>query len=144
MDQACTFIAQPPVMLKSSMKAGKFVPAFSIVTQPCPTDFANTDLDDAKDGPDLYGTMIDVVSDGMHMIIASFIKTNDKSRGQLLKSFAYLSEVMCANINGLKIHLVFTGKPLPKFDFCQGCKYAYYSHQGQGLFFYPKSILTCS
>jgi hypothetical protein len=83
------------------------------VTQPCPTDFANTDHDDAKDGPDLYGKIIDGVSDGMHLIIASFIKANDKIRGQLLKSFAYFSEVMCANINGLKFHLVFTGKPLP-------------------------------
>jgi hypothetical protein len=73
MDHASTIIAQPLVTPKSSLKAGKFVPAFSVVTQPCPTDSTNTDLDDDKEDPGLYGKMIDGVSNGMHLIIASYI-----------------------------------------------------------------------
>ncbi len=99
---------------KSSLKAGKFVPAFSVVTQPCPMYSTNTDLDDAKDNPGLYGKMIDGVGNGTHFIIASFIKTNNKIRDQLLKNFAYFSDLMCANFDGLKIHPISTGKPLPK------------------------------
>jgi hypothetical protein len=71
MDHASIKIAQPPVMPKSSLKAGKFVPAFSIVTQPCLIDSTNTDLDDDKDNPGLNGKMIDGVCNGMHLIIAS-------------------------------------------------------------------------
>jgi hypothetical protein len=76
-DQASTNIAQPPVTPKSSLKAGKLVPAFSVVTQPCPTNSTNADHDDDKDNPDLYGKIIDRVGKGMHLIIASFIKTYD-------------------------------------------------------------------
>jgi hypothetical protein len=47
------------------------------------------------------------------LIIASFIKTNDKIRDQLLLNFAYFSELMCANIDGLKIHPISTSKPTP-------------------------------
>jgi hypothetical protein len=112
-DKASTNIAQPPVTPKSSLKAGKFVLAFTIVTQSCPTDSTNADLDDDKDDPGLYGKMIDGVSNWMHLFIASFIKTNDKIRDQLLLNFAYFSELMCANIEGLKIHPISTGKPTP-------------------------------
>ncbi len=77
-DQASTNISQPLVMLKYSLKAGKFVPAFSVVTLPCPTDSTNPDLDDDKNNPGLYGKMMIGVGDGMHLIIDSFIKTNDK------------------------------------------------------------------
>ncbi len=65
------------------------------------------------DNPDLYGEMIDGVGNGKHLIIASFIKTNDEIRDQLLKNFTYFSELMCANMDSLKIHPDSTGKPLP-------------------------------
>ncbi len=64
-NQASTIIAQPPIMPKFSLKAGKFVPVFSFVIQPCPTDSTNTDFDDDKDNPGLYGNMIDGVGDGI-------------------------------------------------------------------------------
>ncbi len=47
------------------------------MTQPCPTNSTNADHDDDKDNPDLYGKIIDRVGKGMHLIIASFIKTYD-------------------------------------------------------------------
>jgi hypothetical protein len=75
-----------------------------LLTQPCPMDSTDADLDDDKDNPGLYGKMIDGVSGGTYLITASFIKTNDKIRDQLLKNFGNFSELMCANINGLKIH----------------------------------------
>ncbi len=50
------------------------------MTQPCPTDSTNADLDDDEDAPGLYGEVIDGVGDGTHLIIASVIKTNDKIR----------------------------------------------------------------
>ncbi len=113
MDQASKNIIQLPVTPKSSLKTGMFVPAFSVVTQPCPTDSTNTDLDDDKNYPGPYGKMIDGVSGGMHLITASFIKTNDKIRDQLLKNFSYFSKLMCANFDGLKIHPISTSNPLP-------------------------------
>jgi hypothetical protein len=57
-------------MPKSSLNAGKFVPAFFIVTQPSPADSTNADPDDDNNNPGLYGKMIDGVADGMHLIIA--------------------------------------------------------------------------
>jgi hypothetical protein len=56
---------------------------------------------------------IDGVGDGTHLITASFIKTNAKVRDQLLFFFVYFSNLMHANIDGLKIHPVSTEKPLP-------------------------------
>jgi hypothetical protein len=44
---------------------------------------------------------------------ASFIKTNDKIRDQLLNCFACFFDLMHANINGPKIHPISTKKPLP-------------------------------
>jgi hypothetical protein len=61
----------------------------------------------------IYSKTIDGVGDGTHFITASFIKTNDKIRGQLLIFFAYFSDLMHTNIDGLKIHPISTKKPLP-------------------------------
>jgi hypothetical protein len=143
-DQASTNIAQPPFMPKSSLKAGKFVPAFSNATQPCPIHPTNADLDDDEYYPGLYGKMIDGVGNGTHLIIASFIKTDDKIRDQLLKNFAYFSELMCANIDSLKIQPVSTGKLLPILTSAKDANMPTTGTKVRGHFLNPKSILTCS
>jgi hypothetical protein len=69
--------------------------------------------DDDEDDPGIYSHTINGVGDGTHLIIASFIKTNDEIRDQLLKNFMYFSELMHANIYGLQIHPLSTKKSLP-------------------------------
>jgi hypothetical protein len=63
--------------------------------------------------PDIYSHTIDGVGDGTHLIIASFIKTNEKIQEQLVTNFGYFSELMHANIDGLQIHPLNTDKSLP-------------------------------
>jgi hypothetical protein len=61
-------------------------------------DSTTTDLDDDEDNPGLHGKMIDGVGNGMHLIIASFIKTDDKIRDQLLKNLP-ISLSSCVQIS---------------------------------------------
>ncbi len=103
----------PPDKPKSSLKAGKFFPVCSSILPPCQKESTKTNLDDNKDDPGIYSCNINGVGDGTHLIIASFIKTNDKIRDQLMKIFMYFSELMHANINGLQIHPLSTEKSLP-------------------------------
>ena len=63
--------------------------------------------------PGIYSHTIDGVGDGMHLIIAFFVKTNDKIRNQLVINFGYFSKLMHANIDGLQIHPLNTDKLLP-------------------------------
>jgi hypothetical protein len=91
----------PPDKPKSSMKAGKFFPIHSSTPPPCQKESTKTNPDDNEDDPGIYSCTINGVGDGTHLIIASFIKTNDKIQDQLLKNFMYFSELMHANINGL-------------------------------------------
>ncbi len=63
--------------------------------------------------PDFYSCTSNGVRDGMHLIIASFIKTNDKIQDQLVTNFDYFYELMHANIDGLQIHPLNTDKSLP-------------------------------
>jgi hypothetical protein len=119
---------QLPIKQKASLKVGKFFFVFS--TPPHHTESIEAELDNNEDDPGIYSKTIDGVDDGTHLITASFVKTKDNNRDQLLMIFAYFSEFMCTNIDGLKI--------------CQGCKYAHYQNQGQGLFLYSKSFLTHS
>jgi hypothetical protein len=102
---------QPPIKQKSSLKVGKFFPLFS--TPPHRTESIEAELDSNEDDPGIYSKTIDGVGDGMHLITASFVKTKDKIKDQLLINFAYSSELMCTNIDGLKIHPISTDKPLP-------------------------------
>jgi hypothetical protein len=98
---------------KSSLKAGKFFPVCSSTPPPCQKESTKTNPDEDEDDPGIYSRTIDGVGDGMHLIIASFIKMNDKIQDQLLKNFMYFSELMHANINGLQIHPLSTEKSLP-------------------------------
>jgi hypothetical protein len=102
---------QPPIKQKSSLKVGKFFPVFS--TPPHCTESIEAKLDDDEDDPGIYSKTIDGVGDETHLITTSFIKTKDKIKDQLLMNFAYFSELMCTNINGLKIHPISTNKSLP-------------------------------
>jgi hypothetical protein len=70
----------PPNKPKPSLKAGEFLPAHSTMP-PFRQAEANTidpgDKDDDED-PGIYNHTVEGVGDGTHLIIASFIKTNDK------------------------------------------------------------------
>jgi hypothetical protein len=85
---------------KSSLKAGKYFPVRSSTPPPLQKESTETNLDDNEDDPSIYSRTTDGVGDGTHLIIASFIKTNDKIRDQLLNNFMYFSELMHANIYG--------------------------------------------
>ena len=70
----------PPNKPKPSLKAGKFLPARS--TTPPPRQAGAINIDSGYDEDDndsgIYNHTVDGVGDGTHLIIASFIKTNDK------------------------------------------------------------------
>jgi hypothetical protein len=107
-------VPQDPILppIKSSLKTGKFHPVIASTPPPCQTKSTSADPDDEEDDPGIYSKTINRVGDGTHLITASFMKTNDKIRDQLLKDFVYFFNLMHA-INGLKIHSVSTKKPLP-------------------------------
>jgi hypothetical protein len=96
----------PAVRQKPSLKVSKLFPVFS--TPSHRTNTIEVDLEDNEDDPGIYNKTIDGVGDGMHLITASFIKTKDKIRDQLLMNFTYFSELMYTSNNGLKIHPVST------------------------------------
>ncbi len=101
----------PPGQIKSSLKTEKFHPVIASTPPPRQTNSTGADPDDKDDDPGIYSKTIYGVGDGTHLITASFIKTNDKIRDQLLKHFVYFSNLMHANIDGLKIHPSSTKKP---------------------------------
>ncbi len=70
----------PPNKPKPSPKAGKFLPARSTTPPPRQAGAINIDLGDNEDGnnPRIYNHTVEGVGNGTHLIIASFIKTNDK------------------------------------------------------------------
>jgi hypothetical protein len=68
------------------LKVGKFFPVFP--TPPHRTKSIEADLDDNEDDPGIYSKKIDGVGDVMNSITASFVKTKDKIRDQLLMNFA--------------------------------------------------------
>ncbi len=103
----------PPGKIKSSLKKGKFHPVIASTPPTCQTELTSADPDNKEDDPGIYSKPIGWVGDGTHLITTSFIKTNDKIRDQLLFCFVYFFNLMHANINGLKIHLVSTKNPLP-------------------------------
>ncbi len=100
---------------KSSLKAGTFLPARSTMPPPRQAGIIDIDLggDEDDDEPGIYNHTIEGVGDGKHLIIASFIKTNDKIRDQLVTNFSYFSKLMHANIDGLQIHPLNADKSLP-------------------------------
>jgi hypothetical protein len=70
----------PPEKPKSSLKAGKFFPVCATTPPPRQAEVTDKDpdADEDEDDPRIYSRTIDGVGDRMHLIIASFIKTNDK------------------------------------------------------------------
>jgi hypothetical protein len=104
-----------PEKPKSSLKAGKFFPVHATTPPPCQAEVTDKgpDVDEDEDDPGIYSCAINGVGDGMHLIIVSFIKTNDKIQDQLVTNFNYFYELMYANNDGLQIHPLNTDKSLP-------------------------------
>jgi hypothetical protein len=107
-------LQSPPEKPKPSLKVGKFFPIFADTTPPRRINDASPIEDDEDSGePGIYSKTQDGAGDGTHYITASFVKSNDKIKDQLLSHFKYFLELMCANIDGLKIHPVNTERKLP-------------------------------
>jgi hypothetical protein len=70
------------------------------------------DEDDASE-PGVYSKLDEGVGDGTHFITASFVKTNEKIKDQLLTQVKYFMDLMCANIDGVKFHPLSTKRSLP-------------------------------
>ncbi len=104
----------PPKRPKPLLKAGKFLPTRQTLPPFRQADATAIDLDDKDDNDHgIYNHTVEGVGDGTHLIIASFIKTSDKIRDQLVTNFLYFSELMHANIDELNIHPLNTEKFLP-------------------------------
>jgi hypothetical protein len=79
----------PPTKPKASLKPRKFFPVFAELTPPCQTDISNGDDGDEEDEPGVYAKLDKGVGDGTHYIPASFLKSNDKIKDQLLTQVRY-------------------------------------------------------
>ncbi len=102
-----------PEKPKPSLRAGKFFPVFSNTTPPWQQDEAKMEGNEDSKEPGIYLKTIDGAGDGTHYITDSFVKNNDRIKDQLLTHFTYFLELMCTNIEGLKIHPVNTERKLP-------------------------------
>jgi hypothetical protein len=104
-----------PLRNLSPLKAGRFFPVHATTPPPRQAEVTNKDpdVDEDEDYPGIYSHTIDGVRDRTHLIIASFIKTNDKIQDKLVTNFNYFYELMHANIDGLQIHPLNTDKSLP-------------------------------
>jgi hypothetical protein len=102
----------PPTKPKVSLKPSKFFPMFADQTPPRQTDIPNRNDSDEEDKPGVYSKLDKEVGDGTHYITASFVKSNNKIKDQLLTQVRYFLDLMNANIDGLKFHPLSTKKSL--------------------------------
>jgi hypothetical protein len=61
----------------------------------------------------MYSKLDKGVCDRTHYITASFVKSKDKIKDQLLTQVRYFLDLMSANIDGVKIHPLGTERSLP-------------------------------
>ncbi len=61
----------------------------------------------------MYSKLDKKVGDGTHYITASFVKSNNKIKDQLLTQVRYFLDLMSANIDGMKFHPLSTERSLP-------------------------------
>ena len=61
----------------------------------------------------MYSKLEEGVGDSTHYITASFVKTNEKIKDQLLMQVKYFLDLMSANIDGVKFHPLSTERSLP-------------------------------
>ncbi len=94
----------PPTKPKASLKPRNFFPVFAEQMPPVKTDIANGDDGDEEDKPGVYAKLDKGVGDGTHYITASFVKSNNKIKDQLLTQVRYFLDLMNANIDGIKFH----------------------------------------
>jgi hypothetical protein len=107
------FIGLPPTKPKASLKQSKFFPVFAEQTPPrLAGDHMKDDKDDDSE-PGVYSKLDEGVGDGTHYITASFVKTNEKIKDQLLTQVKYFMDLMGANIDGVKFHPLSTERSLP-------------------------------
>jgi hypothetical protein len=71
------------------------------------------------------------------------MKTNDKIRDQLLNCFVYFSNLMHANIDGLKIHSISTEKPLPILTFPKDKNIPTTGNKIKDYFFHTEPVIPC-
>jgi hypothetical protein len=103
----------PPTKPKASLKPSKFFPVFADQTPPCQTEIHNKDDGEEEDKPGMYSKLDKGVGDGTHYITTSFVKSIDKIKDQLLMQVRYFLDLMSANIDGVKFHLLSTERSLP-------------------------------
>jgi hypothetical protein len=89
----------PPTKPKTSLKASKFFPVFAEQTSPRIADYNKEGDEDDVSEPGMYSKLDEGVGDGTHYITASFVKTNEKIKDQLLMQVKYFLDLICANID---------------------------------------------
>jgi len=106
------FLVLPPTKPKASLKPSKFFPVFAEQTPPCLADAHMKDDEDDAGESGVYSKFDKGVGDGTHYITASFVKTNENIKDQLLMQVRYFMDLMCANIEGVKFHPLSTERSL--------------------------------
>ncbi len=102
----------PPTKPKTSLKPSKFFPVFADQTPPCQTEICNKDDGEEEDKPGMYSKLDEGVGDGTNYITASFVKSNNEIKDQLLMQVRYFLDLMSANIDGVKFHPLNTERSL--------------------------------
>ena len=103
----------PPTKAKASLKPSMFFPIFADQTPPRLADSRYKDDEDEEDKPGMYSKLDKGVGDRTHYSTASFVKTNEKIKDQLLTQVRYFLDLMSANIDGMKFHPLSTERSLP-------------------------------
>jgi hypothetical protein len=80
---------------------------------PCQLEICNKDDGEEEDKPGVCSKLDEGVVDGTHYITASFVKSHDKIKDQLLIQVRYFLDLMSANIDGMKFHPLSTERSLP-------------------------------
>ncbi len=90
---------------QSSLKPSKFFHVSVDQTPPRQTDIPNGNDSDEEVEPGVYSKLDEGVGDGTQYITASFVKSNNKIKDQLLTQVRYFLDLMNANIiDGIKFH----------------------------------------
>jgi len=86
------FLVLPPTKPKASLKPSKFFPVFAEQTPPCLADAHMKDDEDDAGESGVYSKFDKGVGDGTHYITASFVKTNENIKDQLLMQVRYFMD----------------------------------------------------
>jgi hypothetical protein len=133
----------PPGQIKSSLKMGKFHPVIASTPPPRQIKSTSVEPDDEEDDPSIYSKTINGVGDETHLITASFIKTNNKIRDQVLNFCCVFLQPHACKYQWPQDSSHQYQETITNFNLSQGQEHSHSWQQDQRLFFYTEPVLPC-